>query len=716
MTALVVVVVLSFLLHLVVIAPMTGPLIYPDELGYWYHARKLAGAAPRIDPYLGHAIARYHPGYGLVLLPTLLWSSSPAAAYKSALVLNALLLSTLPVLLYGLARRFAPRASDLRRLAAACVVALYPTYLLHAAFTMAEAIIPAVIALLLLGAFRAMRSGRGGAWLALGAAGGLAFVVHRRLLAVTLAIVVCAALWRGRRRWLPLGAASVGAALGLALAYAAVRVMMAPTIDGAAVHAGAVLGSYGESPSLAATVGATAAVLAGHLFYLSAATWGLLPIGLGRGLLGLGRVLRSGKAEPREGLAALAALLLCTSMPVHALFLRTRLQQNYLLHGRYNEALMAPLVLLGLFAILELRRRQGRLAAVLVVVGGVTAACYAAAELRAGGRLLYLPNDPVDDLAIYPFLVAPWGGYNLVVLQVLALSGLALLLATWRRPRVGGAVGLVALALWFGTIAYYDTTRYLAPGSAQRFRQRTLVPLLERATRLEPAPPIFIDRPVLQRWDWGWHAYNYVFFVDADFRTTDLAAGEPAAGLLVTRRPDVPRFVPGARLAGYEPGPTVLVWVTEPAVASALRGWWPLPPSDQALRLMRPTGEKVFRPLPFNTEDVYADNGWTDGDGTVRLWGYRPAPEDRYLELRTHGLRMRHGPPPVTVAVDGRVLPLRRVAGTSYFFALTDEVESIDRVRIRSSTFAPMQLGGDDRRSLGIDVAAIAFRGEQEVR
>jgi len=265
------------------------------------------------------------------------------------------------------------------------------------------------------------------------------------------------------------------------------------------------------------------------------------------------------------------------------------------------------------------------------------------------------------------------------------------------------------LALLFGGVTIWDARRYLAPGSVERLRERSMAPFLQQVARFRPEVTVAVDRALLDRWDWGWHAYNYVFFARCDYRTFRFDEGLPEASVVITRRPDVARFAPGAVLAGYEPGPTVMTWVLDDEAGAELRRRWPTLPADHVIAQMRDGTGKVFRPLPFNTKNVHADNGWTSGQSALCFLGYTPAPEDRLLELRTHGMRLSRGPVPVTVAVDGTVLALSHVAGSSYFFALPQGQGMIDEVQISSSTFSPMQEGERDRRSLGIDLAAVAF-------
>jgi len=331
-------------------------------------------------------------------------------------------------------------------------------------------------------------------------------------------------------------------------------------------------------------------------------------------------------------------------------------------------------------------------------------------QLRTGGRLLSLINEPVENLAIHPFLLAPWGGQSLVVLQVLTAVVLAGLLLSWRG--VGRAVplaGVSVLALFFGAVTLHVSRGYLARGSVERFHERTMVPFLQQVARTRPKVTVAVDRALLGRWDSGWHAYNYVFFAGCDYRTFRFDEGLPEASVVITRRPDVARFAPGAVLAGYEPGPTVMTWLLDDAAGAELRRRWPTLPADHVIGQMRDGTGKVFRPLPFNTKNVHPDNGWTSGQSALCFLGYTPAPEDRLLELRTRGMRLGRGPVPVTVAVDGTVLAMSHIAGASYFFALPEGQGMIDEVQILSSTFAPMEEGERDGRSLGIDIAAVAF-------
>jgi hypothetical protein len=105
--------------------------------------------------------------------------------------------------------------------------------------------------------------------------------------------------------------------------------------------------------------------------------------------------------------------------------------------------------------------------------------------------------------------------------------------------------------------------------------------------------------------------------------------------------------------------------------------------------------------------------GWTDGDTTISGLSYEVPSQDRYLIVTSMGshpasadlekLKLR------VEVNDGITLSFERHAGNSYLFRLPEHVGKIGKVRIRSATFVPKEIGrGMDTRRLGVDVAQIA--------
>lgn len=705
------------MVHVVFVAPRISPLLYPDELGFWSHARVMAGWSPPSDPALLRVYSNYYPAYSLLLLPCVLLAQGPLVAYKCALFINCLLLSAVPVLLFYLGRALAPAWPRWLLLGVACAVGLYPTYLLYAGVTLAEPLVTPLLLGLLLWAHRALAKPTFYAWLGVGLGGAALFMVHRRLLVVPLAILLCAALWRGGRRFTPLLGAVIGVTIVLPLANGIVNWISFPEGVGVGhVQASRAITTYAHQGREASNLWNALVALSGHLFYLTSATYGLFVLGMVRAAVGVRRVLRAERGEPREGLAALCGLVLLWALPVHAFYLRNIDSLDFLLHGRYNEAALAPVLLLGVLWIAEFAQSRRGAWTSLVLVAVVAASSLGWLYAFAEPGFLFLANEPVENIGLYPFLTGALGTYSLLFVLGVALVVCAAVVWLWRTGRPAAqlcALGLVSLS--FLIVAIDGHRGYFEPGSLLRDRQRALVPFFHLYARARDNPTVGMDRMLFSTWGRAWHVHNYDFFVDCDYRIMLVDGSLPTGEVLVTRRPDVGRFYPAARLAGLETDAGVFVWVLTKAMQDELASHWPLLPSDAAVRMMYADSGKELRLLRFNTEGVYADNGWTAGDGIVRYVNYDVAPEDRYLELRTYGMRLSHGPVPVSVYVDGVALAFSHVLGTSYFYRLPEQLERIDEIRIVSSTFVPAEHGSDDPRRLGIDVEAIVFVAEQQI-
>ncbi len=637
-------VLVPYLLHVVLRLLLASDLDCPlktDELVYLGNARYLATGSGLVDPTGRNP---FKVGYSLFLIPAFLFAGDPAAGFKATQVINAFLLSLVYPAAFFLAGRLRRDLPPPERMLVALCVSLYPAALLYATTAMsANAFLPAYFLYLLAG-LSALSRPRWWSWAGFGVGAAYLYAVHERaigILAVTLATAILYLLSGRRRRRTALAA--------LAALPAAVALLRLVEVPGSRYRTGAtglqVLQRALADPE---TLLVTAA---GQLWYLGLATFGALFLGT------LCLRLRRGGSFPGSAPPRLFwPLVYGSAASVFALSVLFLSQQpearfTHWIHGRYNEGVLLPLLLVALLALRDLPRRRvfaGGALATLAVIGLSTLVINQAWTPEVGPPFSFSASS-------IPLFVKPlgWG-----ILRSTAVWGVGFLLVTalfahrWRW----GLVGLSLLFVLSAAVSYADTwvARYRATEN-----QRELARLVERIDppRREAGPrKVILHQVTRGSYHFHFHYHNLAYFLPQyEFRRL----GKRTLGssdLVLSSRLDFGRSHPGARLAGLEnlsadwTGYLQGLWVLPGTLQETLagRGW--LLPADFPGRL---DGEVLrselrlqsFPPPPREALPEAAARRWRPGERrTLRLEvdhrGSAPWPQRKGLGTREHSVRL----------------------------------------------------------------------------
>jgi len=581
--------------HLALMAPLRVPVIHPDELGYVSNARYLArgGLKPTTE---------YYPGYSLLLVPLWWLSRDPLTVWRGALIVNAVLAGGAVVLAWCLLGRLAPELDRRWRALIVAATAAYPALLLFSDFSMAETAFAAAFLGVCVLAARAFddaeRAGAGtpgwGRWAALGAGCGLLALVHPRGFAVYVAVGLLGvlALAGSRRRGLaPLAALAGGLAAGFAVTRVLVVALKDPASRFSAYSPGGIL-------SRAASVHGALGLVSeagGQMFYLSVATLGLVPFGLWLSL----RALRAAVGGDRRATVmtrAFVGLAFLGVWAVSSLFMNLGTRADKLIYGRYNDGAVAPLLLLALAELarpaasraLGPGRARLRAVATWVVAGAGTLVVSAAfTGLGHPGSEVHGPLNPVNVIAIVPYITHFGGKVEVLALLGVGLAGLAILaLVAVRWP----AVAVAALAALFVALAVRTQATYILPGSRARAVQNA-VPLALAGLRAHTTADLSCV-------GWDQAAADDFFLYAAEFDLPSQRIEPYGPGLRdrtscgpVVASPD-PSFAtshPGARAITVDPYERLALWVLPGTSEATLAadGWLlpaaptPLPAADR---------------------------------------------------------------------------------------------------------------------------------------
>jgi hypothetical protein len=510
---------------------MATPIIHPDEAAYLGNAHYLAFGTGLVSTG-----AAYGPGWGLVLAPFSRVLDDPLDLYHAALLINALLGVGAYCCGLALARRLAPAAPTRRHVLAAVAVAALPALLLSTLLVNVSSLFIAATLLIAVLAVRAWEDDRPRRWIALGLAWGALVSVHPTAVAVGVGVVAATTFglrpsavrhWFERVAPLAIGAAPVALA-SILLAHrisdatpagpsGATTTRLANSTDlvSSAVGGHHLVGLFGE--------------LAGQVLYLTASTGSLFLVGLFIGVPAI-RAALSRAAAGSEGatmavrLRAFAAVTAVSTLAASVLVINPPDDSplERLLYGRYNEHVIALVVLVGVSALLEEARLWNRSRALLSTAAvAIAAVTLLATRIGKPGNAIVERQDVLGlsallyvlhrlDLASLGPVVAV-----LVLISLTAVWAVSLLDRTKAVRPVLLAAGSASILLIIGGGAL------LIRGSRTRADERRLVAPIVEHVRSSGDGCIGYD-PAIGA---DWHLLTYEFMLpDVRFRPVTVDA------------------------------------------------------------------------------------------------------------------------------------------------------------------------------------------------
>ena len=623
--------------HLILGRYMRVPIIHPDELGYINNAHYLTrgGLKPTVQ---------YYPGFSLLLIPVWLVTTDPLHVWRSALIINSALAGAAGIVTWTLCGRLAANLTGWRRLLVTATVCVYPAFLLYSNLALSECLFALLFGITVLLGARAFAGGSNAWWAATGVATGALALVHPRGYAVVAAIAIMALVslrpWRVGPPERPLAARlssllslAAGTTLSLGITQLLVSTTRGGTIKGFVVYQPDSI----ITKSLTAH-GAASLVweVAGQFFYLSVATVGLVPLGLFFGLRALHAAARHQRPDRSAATMAraFAAVAFLGVWALSSLFMNLGERTDKLIYGRYNEGVIAPLLVIGLAEILapgRMRRFSSRAFAArrwLVIGTFATGASGAALAYGRSAAELHAEYNPINTLGLFSALHHYSGAINVLALTVLGIGGLLVVaFIALRLP----ALAVVLIAGAFLATSIHAETSYLVPGSRARAEQNVIVGTINRlSSDLEISEPCIGYDPTA--------ATSYNFFATSFllpnqrfgwFDATQSMA--PCGPLVISGHRDLASRYPGARIVTFEQDVDEALWALPGPVQDqlALAGWL-LPaqtpgelPEDArhaSLALVDPAGPTVVASGAVRKVEVLATHDhagapWPDDGG-----------------------------------------------------------------------------------------------------
>ncbi|MGH9180968.1 MAG: hypothetical protein ACRDY5_04560, partial [Acidimicrobiales bacterium] len=293
--------------------------------------------------------------------------------------------------------------------------------------------------------------------------------------------------------------------------------------------------------------------VAGQLWYLTVSTWGLFPLGLASIIRSLAAAIRRRGAEDgdaRTATVVFVAIAVVAMFVAGSLLVRNDRSIDSLVHGRANESVVAPVLLIGLLGLVRLAASPGPSRAVsralaqrLGLVAGTVAVAGGALVLGQGAAEIALPVQRINVLGLDALLA--WRGLRLsvVLFSAAALGGAAVIMAASRRRPVLAAT-LAGLAFLPSVVTGQD---FVVQGSRQRATEHAVADAVLAVDRRFGVPQACVGYDLSGRSDW--HRANYELLLPAvtvrDFESSQGQA--PCSGLVVSGRGDFAEAFPGSR-------------------------------------------------------------------------------------------------------------------------------------------------------------------------
>lgn len=422
--------------------------VAPDEPGSLAMARWLSGGT-RWSMF-DHATWR--PGLATLIAPIYWLTDDAATVVHGALMINAAIAGIAAAILARLALRLTD-LSPIGCVLAAAAIALTPASLSASANIWAESLVTATsLATIwyLLTYFDRPRLVTGIAAIGWSIVGVTSHGRLMPLIATTAMLTVGQSLWR--HRWWRAAGLTTFTALGSYASFAYADFVFEAVWDSPADNntVNTVIERLDDPVGLLTTA-------LGQAWYQLVATLGLF--GVGSFLVLRACIWRSGSAGLRPSSARIVAFSIIPLLGLSTAFMTARTRSDHLIYGRYNDAVVWPVLLIAVAWLVRLAHVH-RWARSWALASGVVIA------MVSSGIGVYLLHDETlsESVGVRPMIAGllPWLGTNGSIHALwLTAAGVAgflvlLVLARWPGPRSAVLIGVVTVGLAVGGVRAHE--------------------------------------------------------------------------------------------------------------------------------------------------------------------------------------------------------------------------------------------------------------------
>lgn len=357
------------------ISRIYGPILFPDEFGYWAAAAELKGYDWSEVTSLG---SYYSYGYSLLLYPVFLLAKDSVLLYRIAVYGNFVLLILGFFLLYLLMKKLFPKRESKELLLLAMSGILYSSWIFYMQLTLSEILLMSLYLLISYMFLKYLEKPKQSTAVLLAAALVYLYFVHMRTIGIAIAgviILLLLLIFHPEYR----KSVAIAAGMGILLLAGGIwlKSYMLDSLYSAAAETAIAVNDYsGQADKLRSLLTLDGLYrlfvsCIGKLFYLGISTFGLFYFGM---IYIIRQAVLSVQYKFKKNLFYLFLLLsILGQFMVAAVYMMDGAYVDTVLYGRYNEIFLPIVICLGLVYMLKTKKlvRKGL---ALAVTQGVFAA------------------------------------------------------------------------------------------------------------------------------------------------------------------------------------------------------------------------------------------------------------------------------------------------------------------------------------------------------
>lgn len=358
-------IIVILVLGLINISKLWGPIVMPDETGFWAAGAFFSGkdwsGTIKLAPYYGL-------GYGFLQAPLMLIFDDPVIIFRAAIVLNVLFMVGDYFIAVIVAKNLFPHVNIYIRCLASFVITVYSSFLYNSQTTYVESVVVFIFWLIILLMIRLIQNPK--IWYSIFMAIAVAylFALHQRTLGILIAVIMTyiILLCQKKINWKNILAFIVG----VAVIVGCILIIKSNLVtemyqNGSSVATNDFSGQAGKILYIFTPKGFISLCInvIGRIMYLGTATFGMIYVGIFFICKTIFRQIYNWKKKISDSgkddlvvLKFFMILCLLAAIGISAIFMISGSRNDHIIYGRYSEYVIAPILLIALLSLDKLKK------------------------------------------------------------------------------------------------------------------------------------------------------------------------------------------------------------------------------------------------------------------------------------------------------------------------------------------------------------------------